>query len=144
MRPALLLLAATLALPASASPAADAPPATSTAPAPRLASLTIDAALGLARAHLADAEPAEAAREIVGAHFIPPHGRAGSGFWLVDLAPYPSDRPSPAAAFTSLLIAMDGTIERRGARRPLSPDEQKARDEKAANLQRLMRSSTAP
>jgi hypothetical protein len=120
-----------------ASPAAPAGAAT-----PRLATLGIEAALALARAHLA-ARPAETNREIVGAHFIPPHGREGAGFWLIDLAPYPTDRPAPVDPFTSLLVAMDGSVEQRGGRRPLNPDEQKARDEKAASLRRLTDAATA-
>ncbi len=124
------------AAPASESPPSVAPPSAS-APAPRVSPLAIDAALARAREHIATRD--EPAREILGAQFIPPHGRPGPGFWLIDLAPYPADRPSPAEPFTSLLIAMDGTVEERGGRRPLSADEQKARAEKAANLQRLMR-----
>lgn len=143
-RPALLLLLALAPpLPAAlaATPTTEAPSAP--APVPRLAALTIDAALGRAREHLA-ARAGEAGREIVGVQFIPPHGRPGPGFWLVDLAPYPSDRPSPAEPFTSLLIAMDGAVEERGGRRPLDPEQQRAREQKAATLHQLMRSATSP
>ncbi len=111
-------------------------------PVPRLAKLSIDQALTLTRQHL-ESKPSETTREIVGIQFIPPHGRPGPGFWLIDLAPYPADRPTPAAAFTSLLLGMDGTIEERGGRKPLNPEEQQARNEKAATFQKMMREKTS-
>jgi hypothetical protein len=140
MRPVLLLLAllAHLWTPSPASASNAALPAV---PVPRLAPLSIDAALARAREHLATRD--DPAREIVGIQFIPPHGRGGPGFWLVDLAPYPADRPAPPETFTSLLIAMDGTLEERGGRRPLDPALQQARDQKAAGLHKLMREASA-
>jgi hypothetical protein len=132
---AALLFASPSLFAATEPPSGAAEPAPES-PAPRIAPLPIEAALDLARQHLAS-RPAESKREIVGVQFVPPHGRAGAGFWLVDLSPYPSDRPAPADAFTSLLITMEGAIEQRGGRRPLNPAEQKARDEKAASLRRL-------
>ncbi len=147
LRPALLLLALLpLGTPSPGSASAPAASVPTPAPsAPRLASLSLDAALSLARAHLAESsEPAEQDREIVGLQFIPPHGRGGTGFWLVDLAPYPADRPSPAAPFSSLLIGMDGRVEERGGRRPLDQATQRARDQKAAGLHQLMREASSP
>jgi hypothetical protein len=110
---------------------------------PLLAPLPIDEALARARAHLA-ARPGEPEREIVGAQFIPPHGRPGPGFWLVELAPYAGPSPAPSRPVSSLLIRADGTVEERGGRRPLDPEQTRDRDERAASLTERARQGSAP
>jgi hypothetical protein len=128
---------------ATSAGGASAPASTAAAhaPVPRLALLPIDAALARVREHLAS-RPEEAGREVVGLQFIPPHGRPGPGFWLVDLAPYPTDRPIPARTVSSLLLSMDGSIEERGGRRSLNPTEVGDRDQAAATLHQRMREAS--
>jgi len=95
-------------------------------------------AIGIARAHL-DAIPAEHGRGVREAVFISPHGKRGKGFWLVDLEPYPADKIAPAKTITSLLIAVEtGSVQERGGRTKVDPEQQKAVRQHAERLRAAM------